>query len=240
LNKYDPEEEQKLFNELSPQLVPLCRLILNTGMRPPREILLAEKRHVNLSSKGVHYRFTERDGEHLVGQHILIPPRAILVAHGKDESIRLVPLNNVAYKILEVLCDDWTTGDWLFVNRDGEPMESFKKGFAAGCGRAKIDDLRPYDLRHSFATRLQERYVHQYTISTLLGHSQPAGGFGHESRITPKYSHTTWEAMQRAVESLEYDPSEIIVFGNVSRGDSDKIQTNRPQNETTEKQAKAS
>jgi integrase len=86
-------------------------------------------------------------------------------------------------------------------------METFKKGFAAACARAGIDDLRPYDLRHTFATRLQERYVHQYTISELLGHSQPVGGFGQASRITPKYSHTTWEAMQRAVESLEYDPS---------------------------------
>jgi site-specific recombinase XerD len=176
----------------------------------------------------------------LFGQSILIPLRALLVAHDKDNTVRIIPLNNVAYRIMEVLCDDMTTGDWLFTNREGEPMETFKKGFAAVCTRAGLDDLKPYDLRHTFATRLQERYVHQYTISELLGHSQPIGGFGQASRITPKYSHTTWEAMRRAVESLEYDPSEIIVFGNVSRGDSDKIQTNRPQSETTERQAKAS
>jgi integrase len=161
------------------------------------------------------------------------------VVHGKDETIRVLPLNNVAYGIMEVLCGDTSTGDWLFTNREGEPMETFKKGFAAACARAGIDDLRPYDLRHTFATRLQDRYVHQYTISALLGHAQPTGGFGHESRVTPNYSHATWEAMRRAVESLEYDPSEIIVFGNVSRGDSDKIQTNGPQNEAVEKQARA-
>ncbi|HKS28148.1 MAG TPA: tyrosine-type recombinase/integrase [Pyrinomonadaceae bacterium] len=240
LNKYDPEEEQKLFSELSPQLVPLCRLVLHTGVRPPKEILLAEKAHVNLSSRSIRYRFTERDGEHLVGQSILIPPRALLVVHGKDNTVRVVPLNDVAYGIMEVLCGDMTTGDWLFTNREGEPIETFKKGFAAACARAGLDDLRPYDLRHTFATRLQERYVHQYTISELLGHSQPVGGFGQASRITPKYSHTTWEAMRRAVESLEYEPSEIIVFGNVSRGDSDKIQTNRPENEAMEDKAKAS
>jgi hypothetical protein len=64
------------------------------------------------------------------------------------------------------------------------------------------------------------------------------GDFRQESRITPKYSHVTWEAMQRAVESLEYDPSEIIVFGNVSRWDSDKIQTYVAQDGSQEQQIK--
>jgi hypothetical protein len=106
-------------------------------------------------------------------------------------------------------------------------MKSFKKGFAAACARAGIEDLRPYDLRHTFATRLQERYVHHYTISALLGHSQPVQGFGHESRITPGYSHTTWDGMMRAVESLEYEPADIIVFGSKSN----KSRTNNGENE---------
>ncbi|MFL6230003.1 MAG: hypothetical protein ACJ741_14620 [Pyrinomonadaceae bacterium] len=54
------------------------------------------------------------------------------------------------------------------------------------------------------------------TISALLGHSRPVSGFGQESRVTVGYSHTTWEAMSRAVESLEYEPSEIVVFGSRS------------------------
>jgi integrase len=97
---------------------------------------------VNLFSKSIRYRFTLRDGEHLVGQSIIIPPRALLVAHGKDKTTRVIPLNNFAYRIMEVLCNDVTTGDWLFTNREGEPMISFKKDFAAACSRAGIDDLR--------------------------------------------------------------------------------------------------
>ena len=34
--------------------------------------------------------------------------------------------------------------------------------------------------------------------------------------MTVGYSHTTWEAMCRAVESLEYEPEDIVVFGAVS------------------------
>jgi hypothetical protein len=69
---------------------------------------------------------------------------------------------------------------------------------------------------------LQERYVPNSTISSLLGHVRPLKGFGQESRVTVGYSHTTWEAMCRAVESLEYEPSEIVVFGAGSRKSREK------------------
>ncbi len=116
----------------------------------------------------------------------------------------MLPLNRVAYNVFTILIGDSTTGEWLFTNRDGKPMKAIEKGFAAACARAKIDDLRPYDLRHTFATRLLDRGVHQYVISALLGHAMPVSGFGHASRITPGYAHATWEAMVEAVESLQY------------------------------------
>ncbi len=235
LNKYASDEEERLFKELDGQIATICRLILNTGLRPPHEILMAEKSHINLSEKAAHYRFTQRDGKHLESKHALIPPHAILVVQGKDKTTRFVPLNKPARRILEVLCADKATGDYLFVNREGKPMGSFKKGFAAACVRAEIENLRPYDFRHTFATRLEERYVHQYTISALLGHARPVSGFGHESRITPGYAHATWEAMQRAVESLEYSPTEIVVFGSQSG----KSQAKRGESDTTEEKVKA-
>lgn len=83
---------------------------------------------------------------------MLIPPRAILIAKGKDGKPRVLPLNATARNVFKALLEDTTTGEWLFTNRDGGPMKSIKKGFAAACARAKIDDLRPYDLRHTFAT----------------------------------------------------------------------------------------
>lgn len=232
LNKYEMEEEDRLFKELDGRLKSVCRLILNTGLRPPKEIMLVEKSHVNLGDKSKHYRFTERDGGHLVGQHIIIPPRAVLVAHGKDGSTRLVPLNKTAYDILTVLCSDHSTGHYLFANRDGTPIKKFKKGFSSACTRAGIENLRPYDLRGSFATRLAERYVPMDPIiSSLLGHTRSSEGFGNASRITPGYTQATWEAMMRAVESLEYPPEEITVFGRQR----DKIGTKGSEPEATER-----
>ena len=164
--------------------------------RPPKEVLGIKKEHVNLSDEARYYRAERTD--------VLIPPRAVLVVKGKDGKPRVLPLNRTAHGVFTILVADSTTGEWLFTNRDGGPMKSFKKGFAAACTRAEIEDLRPYDLRHSFATRLLDRGVHQYLISALLGHAMPVAGFGHASRITPGYAHATWEAMVEAVESLEY------------------------------------
>jgi PNKP (polynucleotide 5'-kinase/3'-phosphatase) family adenylyltransferase-like protein/integrase-like protein len=77
--------------------------------------------------------------------------------------------------------------------------------------RAGIEDLRPYDLRHTFATRLVERNIQTIVISELLGHTQPLQGFGQASRITPGFAHATYEAMRRAVDSLEHPP-QITAF----------------------------
>ncbi len=134
---------------------------------------------------------------------VLIPPSAVLIFKGKDGKPRVLPLNIVARKVFEILVGDTTTNEWLFTNRHGEPMKSAKQGFAAACVRVGIEDLRLYDLRHTFATRLLDRGVHQYIISALLGHAVPLNGFGQASRITPGYAHATWEAMVAAVKSLE-------------------------------------
>jgi integrase len=78
----------------------------------------------------------------------------------------MVPLNSTAFSIFEVLCGDETTGRWLF-SKGGRPIGSIKKGWQAACTRACIDGLRPYDLRHTLATRLVERNVQILIISDL-------------------------------------------------------------------------
>lgn len=199
LNKYATDEEDRLFagfNEYGEHLSAISRIILNTGARPPKEVLSIKKEHVNLSDEARYYRVEKVD--------VLIPPRAVLIVRGKDGKPRVLPLNRAAHNVFTILVGDSTTGEWLFTNRDGGPMRAIKKGFAAACLRAGINDLRPYDLRHTFATRLLDRGVHQYVISALLGHAMPVTGFGHASRITPGYTHVTWEAMVEAVETLEY------------------------------------
>ncbi len=131
--------------------------------------------------------------------------KRIIQAKGKDGKPRVLPLNRTAHDVFKILVEDSTTGEWLFTNRDGEPIKAIRKGFSDARVRANIEDLRPYDLRHTFATRLLERGVHHFLISALLGHSTPMTGFGHGSRMTPGYAHATWDALVTAVETLEQD-----------------------------------
>ncbi len=83
-----------------------------------------------------------------------------------------------------------------------------------------------------FSTRVLGR---EQKLSPLLGHAMPVTGFGRASRITPGYAHAICEAMQRAVESLEYRPKEIVVFGSQSG----KSQANRAEDDATERKVKA-
>ncbi|MBA2734990.1 MAG: site-specific integrase [Acidobacteria bacterium] len=154
LNKFAVDEEERLFaafNEYGEHLAAISRIVLNTGIRP-KEALAIKKEHVNLSGQARYHKVEKAD--------VLIPPSAVLIFKGKDGKPRVLPLNIVARKVFEILVGDTTTNEWLFTNRHGEPMKSAKQGFAAACVRAGIEDLRLYDLRHTFATRLLDRGVH--------------------------------------------------------------------------------
>lgn len=218
LNKYSSDEEDRLFaafNEYGDHLSAFCRIVLNTGIRPPKEVLSLRKDHVNLSDDA-HYCKVE-------GADVLMPPRSVLVAKSKDGRPRVLPLNTTSYGVFVKLVAQCGAGGWLFTNRDDKRLLSIKKGFSAACVRAKIADLRSYDLRHTFATRLLERGVHHYIISALMGHSTPIGGGGFGSRMTPGHAHVTWETMVRAVEALE----QPILSAQIAFGlDSGKIPAN--------------
>ena len=69
-----------------------CRIVLNTGIRPPKEVLSLRKEHVNLSDDAHYCKIENAD--------VLIPPRAVLVARGKDGRPRVLPLNTTAYGCL--------------------------------------------------------------------------------------------------------------------------------------------
>jgi integrase len=198
LNKYAGDEEDRLFeafNQYGEHLAAISRIVLNTGIRPPKEVLAIRKEHVNLGDEARYCRVEK--GE------VLVPPKAVLVAKGKDGKPRVLPLNQTAQKVFRILLEGSTSGEWLFTNRNDEPIKTIKKGFSAACKRAGIENLRPYDLRHTFATRLLERGVHHFVISALLGHATPMTGFGAASRMTPGYAHATWETMVTAVAMLE-------------------------------------
>lgn len=59
---------------------------------------------------------------------------------------------------------------------------------------AKISGLRFHDLRHTFATRLRARGVHEMDIMSLLGHTT--------LQMTSRYTHAMPSNLRAAVDLL--------------------------------------
>lgn len=52
----------------------------------------------------------------------------------------------------------------------GKPVKDFKRAWNTACKAAKVDGVRPYDIRHLFATSLLSQGADLAAVSALLGH----------------------------------------------------------------------
>lgn len=91
--------------------------------------------------------------------------------------------------------------DLVFPGKSGNVMNEVPDTFARvveelglNAGRDEEHKIVFYSLRHTFATRLLEKGVHQFTLAELMGHSS--------IKTTKKYSHADGE-YQKAVNLLE-------------------------------------
>lgn len=92
--------------------------------------------------------------------------------------------------------EDTREGLAHLVTYKGHPVKSIKKSWATALKIAGITRrVRPYDLRHTFATQLLSAGADVGTVAELLGHSSPQMLFRH-------YQHVLTEQKRRAVESL--------------------------------------
>jgi integrase len=177
------EEEARLLAAASPQTRRILTVLLNTGLRR-NELLSLRWKNVDLNR-----------GE-----------LTVIKTNAKSKKARIVPLNQPAREALRGLPRDY---DLIFRNpTTGRPIHDIKTAFKAACRRAKSDPddpkdpgitgLRLHDLRHTFATRLDEAGVPITTIMRLLGHSTIA--------MTLRYAHSSEERERAAVEILEKKP----------------------------------
>jgi integrase len=131
---------------VSPWLLPLVTLALNTGMRQG-ELLRLTWDHVDLD-RGV-----------------------ITVKQTKNLRLKTIAINEPARQALTWLNEN-RYGDYLFMWPWSEPLgrttayDAFKKA----CDEAKITDFRFHDLRHTFASHLVMAGVDLVTVKELLGH----------------------------------------------------------------------
>jgi integrase len=84
--------------------------------------------------------------------------------------------------------------------RDGRIRE-FKTAFVGAVRDAGLEDFRFHDLRHTFATRLNEGVADPFVIRDLLGHSTVT--------MSSDYTQTSSETRRRAIGTMNNGPRRI-------------------------------
>jgi integrase len=69
------------------------------------------------------------------------------------------------------------------------------RAFRKALEKAKIENFRFHDLRHTFGSRLAQAGVDTFTIMKLMGHK--------DIRSTLRYMHHSMESLRRGVEAME-------------------------------------
>ncbi len=154
-------------------LTPMVLLVLNTGLRPGRELL-------ELTWEAIDFHANTL---------------TVSAATSKTGTARTIKLNAEAQAVLK----EWKkitkpTGGLIFPNADGKPRDNFKKAWAGVTAAAGIKDCPPYSLRHTFATRLVMANVPLPVIQRLMGHQQIT--------TTMRYVHVNEKDMESAVALL--------------------------------------
>lgn len=109
---------------------------------------------------------------------------------GKEDRDRTVPLTPELAAALKPFCEGKEDNDLVLGVKQGAIYRMVKR-YGKVMGKP---ELKPHDLRHSFATRLLERKVDLRTIQELLGHASVA--------TTQIYTQVTGTHLEKAISLL--------------------------------------
>ena len=133
----------------------------------------------------------------------------ILVARGKGNKQRLVPMSPTLLKELRIWWQEHRNPQWLFPGaKPDRPLNvsNLQRACKAARGRASLNKAAtPHSLRHTFATELLEAGVDLLTIQKILGHTC--------IKTTTRYTHVRRDHLQRAGRVLDLLPLQELLDG---------------------------
>ncbi len=179
------DEQERRLLENSPQwLIDIIVFDLHTGLRQG-ELLSLQWDRINL------FR------------------RTIIIQESKSGKPRTLPVNQIAFDILEERSKIRNImNDLVFVSNAGSKIDrhNLRRAFNIAIKKAGIHDFHFHDLRHTFATRLAQRGIDIYKISMLLGH--------HSIEMTQRYAHHCPDSLKDGVQILEVGHNLVTVEVN--------------------------
>ena len=167
-------------------LRPVSEVALCTGMRKG-ELFQLKRKDLNFGTAAIT-RVVD-------GEVWEVRPAWLLIERSKNGRPRVIPMSRRVRKILQALCEDVTTGEYVFRSiRTGERINDIKKGFVSACQEAGLDNLTFHDLRHTWSSRAAERGVPEHVRRDILGHTPKS--------MTGDYTHASPEEMEQAMEAV--------------------------------------
>jgi integrase len=157
-------EAERTRTEL-PSALAAIRLLLFTGARLS-EILTLKWEHVDMEGKCLHIPDSKTGAK-----TIYLPPTGLEVLDSLEQH------KDNPYVIVGA--------------KHGSHLVNLRKPWGRIRGRAKLDDVRIHDLRHSFASMAVAGGLSLPMIGALLGHTQPT--------TTQRYAHLAGDPLQQAV-----------------------------------------
>ena len=112
----------------------------------------------------------------------------------KSGERREIPINQTLRDTLKTLVRRIDCPFVFYNPATGNQWQELRRSFDRACRRAKLQDFRFHDLRHTFASQLVMAGVDLTTVSRLLGHASLT--------MTLRYSHLAPDHLQGAVDML--------------------------------------
>lgn len=165
------EEQARYMAKASVTLRDVATLMLSTGMRP-EEVYRIQPQNVCLA------------------EDYLYNP------YGKTKAAkRRIRLTATAKSVLAGRMAD--CGAFLFpCEKDAtRPLPGIQSAHARALRESKVAHFRPYDCRHTWATRAVQAGVDLVTLAAMLGHSK--------INMVLRYAHPTQEHQSKAMEKME-------------------------------------
>ena len=179
------EEFERLHDSCSDWLKPIVMVARHTGLR--RENILS-----------------------LTWDQVDIWKGLIFIEHTKSGERLGLPLNDTLKDLFRGLSKvRHIRSPYVFCRPDGNRYVEIKRAFKNALKKAKIENFRFHDLRHSFASSLVQKGVDLYQVQRLLGHK--------DSRMTQRYAHLSPEDLRDAVLKLDKKEPEKSYVTNLSQ-----------------------
>lgn len=110
----------------------------------------------------------------------------------KSGKSRKIPISE---KLMNLLNSLDKVSEYVFINPETKlPYTDIKHSFSSVLKKAKINDFRFHDLRHTVATRLVEAGIDLVVVKEILGHA--------EISTTMRYAHPVPKRKQEAISVL--------------------------------------